>query len=46
VTQFGDKQLQQTLNDFSHLKKALRQTKGVISIWKDKGLSKKERLEL
>lgn len=34
------------LNDFNDLKKALRQTKGVISIWKDKGISKRERVEL
>ena len=46
VTQFGDKHYLQMLDAFNNLKVKLRQVKGVLNIWKDKGLSTKERYEL
>lgn len=46
MTQFGDKSLVQMLESFKDLKLKLRQVKGVLNIWKDKGLTKKERYEL
>ena len=46
MTQFGDRQFIQMLEAFEELKLKLRQVKGVLNIWKDKGLSGKERYEL
>lgn len=34
------------LAELKNIKQKLRQTKGILAIWKDKGLSKKERYEL
>jgi hypothetical protein len=34
------------LENLKNIKEKLRQTKGILSIWKDKGLTKKERYEL
>ena len=46
MTQFGDKNLMEMLESFKHLKSRLKEVKGVLNIWKDKGLTKKERHEL
>ena len=46
VTAFADPQSQQMLEELANLKHSLRETKGVLAIWKDKGLSQKEKYEL
>lgn len=43
---FADPQSQQMLEELANLKHSLRETKGVLAIWKDKGLSQKEKYEL
>jgi hypothetical protein len=44
VTSFADPQSQQVLEQLKELRLRLRETKGVLALWKDKGLSQKERL--
>lgn len=34
------------LDSFKYLKNKLKEVKGVLNIWKDRGLTKKERYEL
>jgi hypothetical protein len=34
------------IESFSHLKHKIRQVKGVLNVWKDKGLNTKEKYEL
>lgn len=46
MTQFGDQNLKDMLESFKDLKLKIRQVKGVLNVWKDKGLTRKERYEL
>ena len=46
MTQFGDRSLGDMLANFKALKAKLREVKGVLNIWKDQGLSTKERYEI
>ncbi len=46
MTAFADPQSQQVLEQLHELRLLLRETKGVLALWKDKGLTSKERLEL
>lgn len=46
MTQFGDHNLGEMLLNFKALKDKLREVKGVLNIWKDQGLSTKERYEI
>ena len=46
MTHFGDERCRMMLEALQQLRKQLRETKGVIAIWKDQGLTNKERKEL